>query len=224
MTVRFSEYSAPAMRQQPSIGLTYRFYGSFGKRVLDLVFVLITLPVALPLIAILALLVRLDGGSAFYWQERLGRHGRVFPMMKIRTMVPDAKCALDAYLDENPVARCEWEEKQKLLEDPRITWIGALLRKTSLDELPQLWNVFKGEMSLVGPRPMMVEQKGLYPGVAYFELRPGITGPWQVSDRNEASFADRAQFDLDYLGQVSLKTDLGLLIRTVAVVLKGTGV
>jgi len=100
---------------------------------------------------------------------------------------------------------------------------SSSLRKSSLDELPQLWNVLKGDMSLVGPRPMMVDQEALYPGRAYFELRPGITGPWQVSDRNESSFADRARFDNQYLDSLSLSVDLTILFRTVAVVLRCTG-
>jgi len=130
---------------------------------------------------------------------------------------------LEYHLRKDPEARREWDEAQKLKRDPRITRIGRFLRKSSLDELPQLWNVLKGDMSLVGPRPMMVDQEALYPGRAYFELRPGITGPWQVSDRNESSFADRARFDNQYLDSLSLSVDLTILFRTVAVVLRCTG-
>jgi lipopolysaccharide/colanic/teichoic acid biosynthesis glycosyltransferase len=193
------------------------------KRGLDIALVLVTMPISLPLILIMMCLVALDGRSPIYFQKRLGRGGSVFYMVKIRTMVSGAEALLEDYLRENPVARREWNECQKLKCDPRITATGSFLRKSSLDELPQLWNVLIGDMSLVGPRPMMVDQESLYPGKAYYELRPGITGPWQVSDRNESSFADRAGFDSQYLASVSLSQDLSILTRTVAVVIRGTG-
>ncbi|PIL21960.1 hypothetical protein P775_01855 [Puniceibacterium antarcticum] len=145
-------------------------------------------------------------------------------MWKLRSMVHDADSQLEAHLAADPLARAEWDRSQKLRHDPRITRIGRLIRKTSLDELPQLWNVFSGDMSLVGPRPMMPEQRKMYPGTAYYELRPGITGLWQVSVRNESSFAERAVFDTDYLHRVSIKTDILVLLRTVRVVFHGTGV
>lgn len=199
------------------------FYAGPGKRVLDCTLVLLSLPVVLPLIGIFALLVALDGGSPFYWQKRIGRGGREFSILKLRTMGLDAEEALENYLQVNPKARQEWDIKQKLSRDPRITKVGRVLRKTSLDELPQLWNVLKGEMSLVGPRPMMVDQKDLYPGELYYELRPGITGLWQVSDRNYTSFADRASYDNKYYWGISLRLDVALLLRTIGVVLRGTG-
>jgi len=182
-----------------------------------------SVPVVLPLVAILALLVALDGANPFYRQQRVGRNGKVFSILKIRTMVPDAEHTLEAHLASNADARREWDHKQKLSDDPRITRLGAILRKASLDELPQLWNVLRGDMSLIGPRPMMVEQRALYPGVAYYHMRPGITGLWQVSERNESSFAERATFDTAYYNDLSLKTDLSILARTVGVVLRGTG-
>lgn len=198
-------------------------YSRAGKRLLDCLFVLAALPVALPLIALLALLVKKDGGRPFYVQERLGLDGRKFRLLKLRTMIHDADRVLEGYLAANPAARQEWDLKQKLHQDPRITRFGHILRKTSLDELPQLLNVLLGDMSLVGPRPMMPEQASLYPGQDYYRLRPGITGPWQVSDRNESSFAARASFDSSYFEKLSLFGDLSLLVRTVAVVLRGTG-
>ena len=167
--------------------------------------------------------MRRDGGPAFYVQDRIGLDGRVFRLWKLRSMVIDADQRLAAHLAADPALRAEWDETQKLKRDPRITAVGRLLRKTSLDELPQLWNVLKGDMSLVGPRPMMPEQRALYPGRAYYQMRPGLTGPWQVSDRNEVSFAGRAEFDADYAGRMSLATDLGILFLTVWVVLRGTG-
>ncbi|WP_245813552.1 sugar transferase [Roseovarius marisflavi] len=199
------------------------FYRNGAKRCLDITLVLISLPISLPLILGMMVLVAIAGGNPVYRQKRLGRGGRVFDMFKIRTMVPGADALLEDHLCKNPEARREWDESQKLKYDPRITPLGCFLRKSSLDELPQLLNVLKGDMSLVGPRPMMVEQRAIYPGTAYFELRPGITGPWQVSDRNQSSFAQRAAFDRDYLMSLSLSGDLSILCRTVSVVLRGTG-
>jgi len=127
------------------------------------------------------------------------------------------------YLASNPEAKAEWDHHQKLKSDPRITKTGRILRKTSLDELPQLWNVLMGQMSLVGPRPMMVDQDDLYHGKSYYDLLPGITGFWQTSDRHESSFAARVAFDDAYANEMSLKTDLVTLWRTIAVVFRGTG-
>lgn len=193
------------------------------KRCLDISLVLLTLPLTLLLTLFMCCLVVLEGRNPFYVQKRLGREGRIFHMVKIRTMVPGAEALLEDHLCKNPEARCEWNKTQKLKRDPRITRAGSFLRKSSLDELPQLWNVLKGDMSLVGPRPMMVDQEALYPGHAYFELRPGITGLWQISDRNESSFADRAGFDSRYLASLSFSNDLSILLRTVNVVIRGTG-
>lgn len=198
-------------------------YRNGVKRFLDVVAVLLTAPIVLPLILLMALGVALDGHSPFYSQKRLGKGGRVFTMWKLRSMVPGADAKLESYLAANPAARAEWDSTQKLKHDPRITRVGRFIRKCSADELPQLWNVLTGDMSLVGPRPMMPSQAPLYPGLAYYALRPGITGPWQVSARNDCSFAERARFDTDYDRRVSLGTDLGLLFATVRVVLRATG-
>lgn len=198
-------------------------YRDYAKRALDVALVLITaVPVLLVLFA-LALVIAMDGKSPIYLQKRVGRVGRVFQMWKLRSMVPNAEAQLQSYLDKNPEARAEWDRTQKLRFDPRITPIGRIIRKTSLDELPQLWNVLRGDMSLVGPRPMMVCQKPLYYGSAYYALRPGITGFWQTSVRNESSFANRARFEADYLRHLSLGTDISVLFKTVKVVLRGTG-
>lgn len=198
-------------------------YRNRGKIFLDILLVLIMLPAVLPVVAVLAVLISLDGSAPFYRQQRIGRNGRVFKMLKLRTMVPNAEKRLEAHLARDPAARREWTSKQKLCHDPRITRLGGILRRSSLDELPQLWNVLKGDMSLIGPRPMMVDQKGLYPGRAYYRLRPGITGLWQVFGRNGTSFAERARFDDAYDAQISLKTDMRVLVRTVWVVLRCTG-
>jgi lipopolysaccharide/colanic/teichoic acid biosynthesis glycosyltransferase len=193
------------------------------KRAFDVAAVLLAAPFVLPLVAVLALLVRRDGGPAFFAQDRVGRGGRIYRMWKLRSMVPDAEALLAAHLADDPAAAREWAVKQKLARDPRVTRFGRLLRRSSLDELPQLWNVLVGDMSLVGPRPMLPDQRPLYPGRAYYALRPGITGPWQVSDRHRTSFAARAEFDADYAARLSFRTDIGLLLATLRVVWKGTG-
>ena len=190
---------------------------------LDLSLVLIAIPVVLPLVLLLALAVAATGGKPFYSQLRIGKGGRTFRIWKLRTMMHDADAYLEAYLRANPAANAEWVATQKLKKDPRITPLGRILRKTSADELPQLFNVLTGTMSLVGPRPMMVDQQRYYNGQSYYEMRPGITGLWQVSDRNECNFRDRVAFDNAYARTVSLKTDLGLLLRTVSVVCRATG-
>ena len=198
-------------------------YRRVVKRAMDVALVVAlaapTLAILVPLMAIIAL----DGRSPIYVQKRLGRGGQVFRMFKLRSMVADADQILDAYLARNPEARAEWDRTQKLKNDPRITFFGAFIRKTSLDELPQLMNVLLGDMSLVGPRPMMVAQKELYPGAAYYEMRPGITGLWQVSERNESSFSERASYDTAYFRQMSLGTDLKVMAQTVKVVFRATG-
>jgi len=198
-------------------------YGA-AKRTLDIVLVLGAAPAVVPLVLVLALLVKRDGGPALYRQSRLGRKERTFDILKLRSMVPDADERLQRHLAADAAARLEWETTQKLRDDPRVTPFGRLLRKYSLDELPQLWNVLVGDMSLVGPRPMFPQQRGLYPGAAGFEFRPGLTGLWQVSERNQSTFAKRAEYDLRYAETISFTTDLAILWRTVAVVVRGTGV
>lgn len=196
------------------------FYRRYSKRFLDFSLVLILAPVVVPVLAVLALLI---GRSPFYSQPRIGKDGRTFRMWKLRSMVRDADAALAACLARDPKLRREWDLNQKLDQDPRITRIGRLIRKTSFDELPQLWNVLRGDMSIVGPRPMMLDQKDLYPGKAYYRLRPGLTGPWQVSDRNAVSFRARAQFDEDYDRHLSFRGDCSLILKTIRVVLRATG-
>ncbi|MFC5567040.1 sugar transferase [Rubellimicrobium aerolatum] len=198
-------------------------YAAFAKRLLDLLIVATVAGLVLPLVLVLLVIVAADGHSPIYGQDRLGRHGRVFRIWKLRTMVPDADRVLEAILSSDPEVRAEWDRHQKLRRDPRVTRVGAVLRKTSLDELPQLYNVLKGEMSIVGPRPMLPDQRDLYPGEDYFLLRPGITGLWQVSARHESSFAERARFDRRYAQSLSFRVDLAILLRTVRVVLTGTG-
>lgn len=199
-------------------------YLSRGKRTLDVALVVLSMPVVLPLVLLFALLLWFEGGNPFYRQARIGKNGKQFSMLKLRSMVMDADARLARVLDSDPDMRAEWETTQKLRNDPRVTRLGALLRQTSLDELPQLWNVLIGEMSLVGPRPMMPEQLALYGDAAdYVALLPGITGIWQVSTRNESHFSCRATIDAEYRKTVSLKTDVTLLLKTIGVVLRRTG-
>lgn len=225
MTIGFPEHAQKAKivpataivpdRRRPGL------YHSWLKRPLDIILVLASAPFTLTLL--LCLMILQGSPRPLYSQMRVGRDGRAFRIWKLRTMVRDADKRLAEYLRSDPEAMREWMRTQKLKHDPRITRIGRILRKSSLDELPQIWNVLRGEMSLVGPRPMMCSQKSLYPGQAYFRMRPGITGSWQISDRNEAEFTGRAAFDTRYESEVSLLTDLRILARTIAVVLRGTG-
>ena len=198
-------------------------YRGFLKRAFDILAVLLSAPFVLPVILVLGFMIARDGGSPFYCQDRVGRGGKVFRLWKLRSMVVDADRELENYLAAHPAARAEWNEHQKLRNDPRITAAGRLIRKTSLDELPQLWNVLRGDMSLVGPRPMMPSQAKLYPGRAYYRLRPGLTGFWQISDRNATTFAGRAAYDTQYARRLSFLTDLFVLVATVWVVIRGTG-
>ena len=198
-------------------------YADVGKRALDIAFVILTAPLTIPLFLVLAFLISLEGISPFYLQKRVGKNGRIFKMLKFRTMVHDADETLKSYLDANPEARREWDHSQKLKNDPRITRIGRILRKCSLDELPQFWNVLLGDMSLVGPRPMMVDQATMYPGQSYYWLRPGISGLWQVNERNNSAFTARAAYDDKYFGNLSLSADCSILAKTLVVVFRGTG-
>lgn len=198
-------------------------YRSAFKRALDVLVTVLAAPIILPVVLVLALLISLDGRNPFYSQLRVGRGGKTFRIWKLRTMVHDADSRLESYLAQNPEARAEWDRTQKLKHDPRITLVGRVLRKSSLDELPQLFNVINGTMSLVGPRPMMLSQQDSYMGQAYYRLLPGITGLWQISDRNKCAFTGRVYYDEKYDREVSLKTDLSVLFKTFSVVARGTG-
>jgi exopolysaccharide production protein ExoY len=201
------------------------FYQRYGKRALDLGLTLMSLPASVPLIGAVALLVMLDGGKPFFGHLRVGQGGRMFRCWKLRTMVPDAEKVLEDYLAKDPAIRAYWDENFKLEHDPRITRIGAFMRKTSLDELPQLWNVLIGEMSMVGSRPVTkaeLEKYGDFLPV-YLEQRPGITGMWQVHGRNDVSYPVRVSLDQRYMCKISLLTDLKLIFGTIGVMLRKTG-
>ena len=200
-------------------------YGGFAKRLLDLAISITILPIVLPVIAVLYLIVRLDGGNGFFGHQRVGKDGRIFKCWKIRTMVPDAQKKLEALLASDPAARAEWDADHKLRHDPRVTSLGNFLRKSSLDELPQIWNVLKGEMSLIGPRPVTEPELDRYGRhrTSYVMMRPGITGLWQVSGRNDISYADRVSLDVEYRRAMSLWLDLVILYRTVFAIVGRTG-
>jgi lipopolysaccharide/colanic/teichoic acid biosynthesis glycosyltransferase len=222
---RFPDHRERAFSAESATRSGHRrgIYRTYVKRALDILLVLAGAPFVVPLIVLLAIGVALDGGKPFYCQDRVGKGGRSYRMWKLRSMEVDADERLAAYLRANPTARAEWDHCQKLRQDPRITRLGRVLRRTSLDELPQLWNVLRGDMSLVGPRPMMPSQRSLYPGDAYYALRPGITGLWQVSARNESGFAARAGYDSEYDKTLSFVNDLKILAATVRAVTRGTG-
>lgn len=201
-------------------------YNGATKRLLDIVLASLLLPLMLPTIAITAILSRFEGGSGFFGHIRVGRNGKYFKCWKIRTMVPDAQQRLADFIESNPDAKTEWETNRKLRKDPRITSIGGFLRETSLDELPQIWNVLKGDMSFVGPRPVTKEEMHFYGDCefVYTSLRPGITGLWQVSGRNDVSYLERVRFDIDYFESISFTTDIKIIAKTVSVVFRRTGV
>lgn len=196
------------------------------KRLFDIVFAGLGLLAFAPVFALAAAAIRLSSpGPVFYGQTRRGRNGQVFRAWKFRTMVPNADKVLEAHLSAHPDLRAEWERDHKLRRDPRITAAGRFLRKTSLDELPQLWNVLRGEMSLVGPRPIVDEEIPKYGAkyAVYRKVRPGISGLWQVSGRNNTTYEERVSFDEYYVRNWSPWLDLYILARTVKVVLTGDG-
>lgn len=209
------------VRQQ----LSAREYEVF-KRVIDVVLITLGSVFVLPLCAAIACWIKLEGrGPVLFSQLRVGRRGRQFRAWKFRSMVPDADQALERHLSAHPELRKEWECDQKLRNDPRLTRSGRFLRRSSLDELPQLWNVLIGDMSLVGPRPI-VEKEALRYGSAfetYKRVKGGLTGLWQVSGRNDISYAERVNLDMFYVRNWSVWLDFCILFRTVAVVLFSKG-
>ncbi|HEY4253910.1 MAG TPA: sugar transferase [Roseomonas sp.] len=194
-----------------------------GKRAFDAAAAAVLCLILLPLLLVLFVAVRLSGSPVLFSHQRIGRHGKPFGCLKLRTMRPDAAAMLEALLRDDPAARQEWLTTRKLRNDPRITRIGRFLRTTSLDELPQLFNVLRGDMSLVGPRPVVAAELTQYYGpegaAAYEAVRPGITGLWQVSGRSGTGYAERVALDMTYVRERSLLLDLRILWRTVGAVL-----
>jgi lipopolysaccharide/colanic/teichoic acid biosynthesis glycosyltransferase len=219
MPMATAAYAAPAKSS---------LYQQFGKRTLDLVLGLTLLLLAVPFIVLLALVITVTSGfSPFYSSVRIGRHGQPFRLWKLRTMVRDADAVLQTWLDRGGEQSIEFRRSFKLQHDPRVTPLGRILRATSLDELPQLVNVVRGEMSLVGPRPVVadeLEKHGPYRDV-FLSVRPGITGLWQVKGRNSIDYPERSHLELDYVGRISLLEDIRLLASTAqTVLLKRDGV
>lgn len=210
-----------ALAPPSAVGSTLDGIRAAIKRTIDLLAATTLLLVVLPACTLLVLLVRADGGPAFFSHTRVGRGGRTFGCLKFRTMVPDAERRLAELLRTDPKARFEWETTRKLRRDPRVTRLGYLLRSSSLDELPQLLNVLRGDMSLVGPRPVTQAELANFYGHAaslYVTVRPGITGPWQVGGRSDSSYDRRVALDANYVRNPSLRSDLLILLRTVRVV------
>ena len=202
-------------------------FNQFAKRTFDIVVSLLLLPIILPVIGILAYFIKKESpGAVFYAHNRIGKDGAVVPVMKFRSMFSDSKERLEELLASDPEIKKEWETNYKLKNDPRVTKIGDLIRKTSLDELPQIFNVLKGEMSLVGPRPVVEEELNKYykESAEYYKMvKPGITGFWQVSGRSDTDYDFRVKVDTWYVYNWSLWLDIMVLIKTVRVVLLREG-
>lgn len=198
-------------------------------RTADIVIAVVALIVLAPLLALVALIVYLsDRGPVIFAHQRLGRDGRSFGCLKFRSMVTDAQERLRHLLETDAEARAEWARDHKLRNDPRITPIGRFIRKTSIDELPQLWNVIRGEMSIVGPRPIVEAERARYGRYFryfrhYAAVRPGLTGLWQVSGRNDVSYRRRVACDVLYARRYSLRTNTAIMVKTVPAVLLSRG-
>ncbi|MGH9617542.1 MAG: sugar transferase [Acidobacteriaceae bacterium] len=195
------------------------------QRALDCLICVMAAPIILAVGILIAFFIGLDGGPVFYTQRRIGLGGRPFDCFKFRSMVPGAEERLEQVLAFDPVVRAEWDNYQKLTVDPRITPLGRRIRAFSLDELPQLINVWRGEMSIVGPRPILTDQIALY-GESfgdYCALRPGITGLWQIAGRNDCTFAERVRLDMEYARAWSLARDLQIIVLTIPAVLARKG-
>ena len=193
-------------------------YAKYYKRVFDLAVTILSAPfVLLIVLGLLVIDAAVYGGKPLFRHKRVGRNGKVFDCLKIRTMAIDADKRLADLLERDPAAREEWRKFQKLSNDPRVTRLGNFMRKSNLDELPQFWNVLKGEMSLVGPRPVLPEELDRYGDAreAYLAVRPGITGLWQITpNRNSISYAERVALDVRYVQNMSLAGDLKILSKT----------
>jgi len=196
------------------------------KRFCDVVLVLISLPVLLPILGIVSALVMLNSpGPVFYSHRRIRKGGAFFSMWKFRTMCVNSAEFLEDYLAQHPEARREWNRTHKLRHDPRITPIGSFLRRYSMDELPQLWNVLTGQMSLVGPRPIVAAEVERYGDCfdCYCRVKPGLTGLWQISGRSALSYEERVALDCEYVGRWSLGEDVRILSKTLSTVVNQEG-
>jgi Undecaprenyl-phosphate galactose phosphotransferase WbaP len=196
------------------------------KRVAELALIFLFLPLIVMLSAAIAVVIKLDSkGPVLFGHKRIGRDGKDIIIWKFRTMVQDADVVLAECLQSDPKLRAEWEEKHKLSRDPRITRVGYFLRKASLDELPQLWNVLRGDLSLVGPRPIVWDEVDKYEGgfALYKKVKPGLTGLWQISGRSDTSYTERVRLDAFYVRNWSVWLDIYILLKTPGEVLGGKG-
>ncbi|MEM6416011.1 MAG: sugar transferase [Pseudomonadota bacterium] len=196
-----------------------------GKRVFDFFFSLTMLVFFAPLLLLIFLVIRSDGGHAVFKHRRVGKNGVEFDCYKFRSMVLNAEDMIDEIIENDPVRKQEWLSERKFTDDPRVTKIGDFLRRKSFDELPQLINVLRGEMSMIGPRPIVREETLKYGNnfKDYASVKPGLTGLWQVSGRNDISYEERVALDVDYVTNLSWRRELGILIKTVVVVMTGRG-
>jgi exopolysaccharide production protein ExoY len=203
-----------------------RSFSRFIKYAIDTIIALVALLVLAPMIVMLiALLLAVQGRPIFVAHRRIGKNGVMFPCLKFRTMVTNAEEVLRRHLAANPSETAEWAKNRKLKNDPRITPLGALLRKSSIDELPQLLNIILGHMSIVGPRPIVPGEAELYGAyfVDYIQVRPGLTGLWQISGRSDVSYNRRVELDVRYVHERSLGRDIVIMIKTVPAVLRAHG-
>jgi len=194
-------------------------------RMLDILGAITGLALATPVMIFLALMIRRDGGSALFNQIRVGKNGVGFQCFKLRSMASDAEARLNELLVSDHQAAAEWAEHRKLKNDPRITPLGHFIRKTSFDELPQLWNVLKGDMSLVGPRPIVPDELAMYgkDATAYLAERPGLTGLWQVSGRSDCDYKTRVALDIEWTRSRTIASYLEIILKTVPAVLAKNG-
>jgi exopolysaccharide production protein ExoY len=197
------------------------------KRAFDFFAAIVLIILVLPVVCLIVLALFLSVQTPFYSHVRVGKNGREFACLKFRSMRRNADVTLANLLQRDPAAKLEWETNRKLRDDPRVTRIGRVLRATSLDELPQLVNVLAGQMSLVGPRPVtgaeLTKYYGPFEAAAYCSVRPGLTGLWQVKGRSELGYANRVALDTIYAQRLSLRTDLGILVQTIGVVVRQRG-
>lgn len=221
-TERAETVSSPQWLRMPDFGAAL----PSGKLLFDKLFAAAALVTVAPVMLVIALVLRAtDPGPVFYAHRRIGRNGRSFKCYKFRTMYMDGDARLARIFEIDPIARADWAAAQKLENDPRVHPVGDFLRKSSLDELPQFWNVLKGDMSIVGPRPIVTAEIERY-GAAfadYCAVRPGVTGPWQVGGRNDTGYRERVALDSDYVRNATFLTDINIVLKTVGVVLRRRG-
>ena len=222
---KFQNVYLPRGAQQANANQTQlSFYGKYGKRLFDITLALLLLPVVLPLMLIIAVSMAYTG-KVIYAQNRVGRGSKKFKIYKFRTMRIDAEEYLSELCNTNLEIAREWELNQSLAQDPRITKLGGFLRRTKLDELPQILNVLAGDMSFVGPRPFLDTQSQLYnsqvDASAYYLLRPGITGPWQIDSKRDQKFIQRIVYDNEYLENCNFLSDVIIILKTAILPLKG---